>query len=196
MNDGSNQEETKAILQCLDKLRDIQAIVPAKQDGPSPQEEPENRLIDLLRGEWINAVTGYFANHRPNYPYALVDDEYKVQDLIYCLAATLLPDLQFENPQSKTVGAVTYTRVDFSSAKERLFIEAKFANDRHDAKKVDKEISEDIFKYGKNGTFEILIFFVYCHNYTFPNQRDFERRFTGLKNIDGNSFRTYCIVKP
>jgi hypothetical protein len=96
----------------------------------------------------------------------------------------------------KNVGAITSTRVDFSSVTTQVFIEVKLASNRHDAKQVEKEISEDIVKYGRQRAFTALIFFVYCYDYAFPNPREFERGLTGLKVIDGHSFQTYCIVKP
>ncbi len=154
------------------------------------------RFLSLLKGDWMLSVVGYFSNHRPQLSYSQLDDEYKVQDLVYCLALAHFPDLQFENPHPKNIGAVASTRVDFSSTRTQLFIEVKLATSRHDGKQVEKEISEDIVKYGKQRTFKSLVFFVYCHNYTFPNPRDFERGFTGSKDIDGHSFQTYCIVKP
>jgi hypothetical protein len=188
--------ETNAVLQCLDDLQEIQNTVTTQPAKHLAQGDPATRLIYLLKGDWILSVVGYFSNHRSTLPYTRLDDEYKVQDLVYCLAVSLIPDLQFENPQQKNVGAVTSTRVDFSSAKEQLFLEAKLASNRHDAKQVEKEISEDIVKYGRQGSFKTLVFFVYCHDYTLPNPREFERGLTGQKTIDGHQFQTYCIVKP
>ena len=187
--------ETGAVLRLLAEIREIQIITAAKEPYPSSGEATA-RLLTLLRGDWILCMVGYFLNHRPESPYAHLDDEYKVQDLIYCLASSLIPDLRYEDPQQKNVGAVTSTRVDFSSVKTRLFLEVKLASNGHEAKKVEKEISEDIVKYGRQRAFATLVFFVYCYEYTFPNPREFERGLTGDKVIDGHYFRTYCVVKP
>jgi hypothetical protein len=112
------------------------------------------------------------------------------------LVSSIVPDLQFENPQSKNLGAVTYTRVDFSSKQTKLYLEVKHATSRHRARQIEKEISEDIVKYGRQQDFSTLIFFVYCVDYTFPNPRQFEQGFTGKKSIDDHEFNTFCIVKP
>lgn len=191
--------ETESILRILGKVHEIQKIVPVPSNplrSIPVIEDHIAELLELLKSDWILSVIGYFANHRPYLPYVRLDDEYKVQDLIYCLAASRLPDLQFENPQQKNIGAVTYTRVDFSSGESKLFIEAKLASSKHDAKQIEKEISEDIIKYGRQRTFNTLVFFIYCYDYAFPNQREFERGFTGFKDIDGHQFHTFCIVKP
>jgi hypothetical protein len=155
-----------------------------------------SRLLALLNSDWIQNVIGYYCDHRPDFPYTRIDDEYKVQDLIYCLVSSVVPDLQFENPQPKSIGAITYTRVDFSSEKLQLFLETKFVSSKSDAKTAENGMSEDIFKYGRKGSFNTLIFYVYCDNYALPNPREFERGLTGKKTIDGNEFQTYCIVKP
>ena len=183
--------------ECYDKVfRLIQRLEARSIEIEKAEDEIVVKLIDLLRGDWFLSTIGYFANHRQGLPYSRLDDEYKVQDLVYCLASTLVGDLQFENPQSKNVGSVTYTRVDFSSKKKRLFIETKLASSKHDAKQTEREISEDIMKYGRQPDFSTLVFFVYCYDYTFPNSREFERGFTGKKTIDGHEFQTFCIVKP
>jgi hypothetical protein len=182
--------ETEAVRQFLVKVREIPGIALIAYEGSI------EKLLSLLRGDWLVSVVGYFMNHRPNSPYAQLDDEYKVQDLVYCLALSEIPDLQYEDPQQKNVGALASTRVDFSSAKTQAFIEVKIACNSHGMKKVEAEIHEDIVKYGRQRTFSTLIFFVYCYQYTPPNPREFERGLTGQKVIDGHQFQTHCIVKP
>ena len=199
--------ETNAVMRILAEVQEIQKTIPSNKViaplasvsiplKPIKKEDNVNRLLELLRSDWILSVIGYFVNHRPGLPYTRLDDEYKVQDLIYCLASTQFPDLQFENPQQKNVGAVTFTRVDFFSAKAQLFLEIKLANSRHEAKQIEKEISEDMVKYGRQKNFKTLIFFIYSQDYTLPNPRDFERGFTGQQSIHGYQFQTHCIVKP
>jgi hypothetical protein len=195
--------ETEVIQQMLSQIREIPgtvhvgrtAIIPAARHV-RPKDESIRRVVQLLQSDWLVSVIGYFLNHRPDSPYAKLDSEQKVQDLIYCIARSQVPDLHYEDPQKKTAGALTSTRVDFSSAMANLFIEVKLANSNHTAKKVEAEISEDIVKYGKHRTFSALVFFVYCYEYSFPNPREFERGFTGPCTIGDHHFNTYCIVKP
>lgn len=161
------------------------------------ETNPVEKVIKLLRSDWFHSVRGYFRNHRPSSPYSKIEDEYHVQDLIYCLVLSIIPDLQYEDPQYKNIGAITSTRIDFYSLQEKLFLEVKFANSSHTAKKVESEISEDLVKYGRHDRFSTLIFFVYCaDDYTFPSPREFERGFTSPQTISGHSFYSYCIVKP
>ena len=195
--------ETEAILRVLDEVREIQRIA---RVGARPRLLPTQplqkiegsveRLLELLSGDWLISVVGYFVNHRLASPYARLDTEYKVQDLVHCLALSQIPYLHYEDPQKKNVGALTSTRVDFSSVRTQLFIEVKLATSNHTAKRVEAEISEDIVKYGRQRTFSTLIFFVYCHEYSLPSPREFERGFTESHTIGGHQFRTYCIVKP
>lgn len=155
-----------------------------------------SQVIEILRSDWINKVIGYFVNHREDSEYNILDSEYKIQDLVYISLSSILPDIQFENPQSKNLGALTYTIIDFSSSKESLFIEIKHANDKHKAKKIEKEISEDIIKYGESDSISTLIFFIYCYNYQFTDPKGFEFRFTGTFKVKDRSINVFCIIKP
>ena len=185
----AEQLETAAIQRVLEGVRGIRGVVTGTGDNVLEQ------LLSLLKGDWFGAVSGYYSNHRPKSPYAALDDEYKVQDLIYSTVVSFIPDLQYEDPQQKNVGALTHTRVDFSSAKHGLFIEIKLASSIHTMKKVEAEINEDISKYGKQRIFSTLVFFVYCYHYSPPNPRRFELGLTGHHVIDGHPFQTFCIVK-
>ena len=189
-------QETEAVLRTLSKIRKIEGSLIEELAQPVTVEDPLESLIKALKSDWILSVQGYFINHRPSSPYAQLDDEYKVQDLIFCLASSLVPDLHFENPRQKTTGALTSTRVDFSSQSRKMLLEVKLATDTHRAKKIESEMSEDIVKYGKRKLFDTLIFFIFCHKYTFPNRSQFETGFTGVQEIDGHRFQIICIVKP
>jgi hypothetical protein len=195
----SRHLETEAVMQALAQIRQIQGMAhPAKsiEAQSTHQDGALEQLLSLLSGDWILSVQGYFLNHRPNSPYAQLDDEYKIQDLVYCLVSSIIPDLHYENPQEKTRGALASTRVDFSSESTGIFLEVKLATSKHQAKKVESEISEDIVKYGKHRPFDTLVFLVFCHNYAFPNAREFEAGFTGDQQIGGHRFQTFCVVKP
>jgi hypothetical protein len=194
--------ETAAVLKALAEIREVQGLVPPMESAKPIYRDGalENRTLDtlvaLLRSDWILSVQGYFLNHRPDSAYAQLDDESKVQDLVYCLASSVIPDLHYEDPQRKARGALTSTRVDFSSRSASMLVEVKLATGKHQAKKVEAEISEDIVKYGRHRSFDILIFFVFCHSYAFPNPREFELGFTGSQQIGGHRFQTLCIVRP
>ena len=174
-----------------------------KRDGLLPSKKIERvkegallKILGLVSGDSFQDIIGYFANHRPNSEFASIDNEYKVQDILYCLLKPIVPDLQYEDPQPKNPGALSHTRVDLISKGEKIFIEAKYADSKHGAKKIEAEISEDIVKYGKSGAFKYLIFFIYCSNYSFPNAVDFANGFTGLVRIKDFDVETYCIIKP
>jgi len=190
-----NHSETELILTVLLSFRDF-ASTPKPLAGDISEKHPIDAVLTLLRGHLFQSVVGYFVNHRPSSSYAHIDDEYKVQDLLYCLLITALDDLQYEDPAGKSKGALTSTRLDLVSKQQDLIIEAKYASSKHLAKDIESEISEDIVKYGKLSHFNTMIFFIYCSDYTFPNQKEFELGFTDRHEIAGHKFQTYCIIKP
>jgi hypothetical protein len=187
--------ETELILKTLDSFRDF-VKTPKPLAKELSDKHPIDAVLKLLRGHWFQSVVGYFVNHRPSSPYANIDDEYKVQDLLYCLLLTALDDLQYEDPAGKSKGALASTRSDLVSKQHGLIIEAKFASSKHSARNIEREISEDLVRYGKLPSFNTIIFFIYCGDYTFPNQKEFELSFTDRHEIAGHKFRTYCIIKP
>jgi hypothetical protein len=191
----SKHPETKLILDVLKLFHDVTST-PKPLASEISEKHPIDAVLKLLKGHWFQSVVGYFINHRSSSPYADIDDEYKVQDLIYCLLLTILSDLQYEDPSGKPKGSLTSSRMDLVSKKQGLIIEAKFASSKHSAKDIESEISEDIVKYGKLQNFGTIIFFIYCNKYTFPNQSEFELGFTDRHEISGHRFRTYCIIKP
>lgn len=190
-------EETVEIINKISALKeDLHDVWSQTKPIPNLDETLISRVLNTLRSDWINKVIGYFANHREDSEYNSLDSEYKVQDLVYVLLSSIISDIQFENPQSKNLGALTYTRIDFSSEKESLFIEIKHANEKHKAKKIEKEISEDIIKYGEGDSFNTLIIFIYCHDYQFTDPKGFENRFTGNFSVKESSINSFCVIKP
>jgi hypothetical protein len=187
--------ETEFVLKIIDAFRDV-ATTPKPLASDLSDKHPIDAVLKLLRGHWFQSVVGYFVNHRPSSSYANIEDEYKVQDILYCLLLTALDDLQYEDPAGKSKGALTSTRSDLVSKRQGLIIEAKLASSKHSAKNIESEISEDVVKYGKLPDFNTIIFFIYCCKYTFPNQKEFELGFTDRHEIAGHKFRTYCIIKP
>ena len=93
----ANHSETELVLKVLDSLRDV-ASTPKPLTSDISEKHPIDAVLKLLRGHWFQSVIGYFVNHRPSSSYAHVDDEYKVQDLLYWLLLTAVDDLQYEDP--------------------------------------------------------------------------------------------------
>jgi len=192
-------EETKSIIEKLDDFKSLGLIKSKEKTDLNSlnilNTKDTKEVISLLKSDWIYNVIGYFKNHRSLLPYSEINDEYKVQDLIFMQLSSVITDLHYENPQNKTVGSLTSTRLDFSSELLNLNIETKHANSKHVAKKIESEISEDIVKYGKLQKHKFIIFFIYSYNYHFPNAKEFEKGNTGKHSINGFEFETFCIIK-
>ena len=192
-------EETKTIIKKLDDFKSL-GILGIKKDSKEEDLEIHKSIdikdvIAVLNSDWIYNVIGYFKNHRSSLPYYEIDNEFKVQDLIYMQLSNIISDLHYENPQNKTIGGITSTRLDFSSELLNLNIEIKHAHSKHKAKQVESEISEDLVKYGKLKKHKFIIFFIYSYNYHFPNAKEFEKGMTGKHSINRFDFETLCIIK-
>lgn len=180
----------------LKGLGGLAHVLKSNEGGKTPRCLPAScaDVVDLLRSEIIHDLCGYFQNHRPQSPYSTVDNEYKVQDLVYCLLRPIIPDLQYENPFAKPTGSLTYVQIDFFSKSLDMLIEIKYVDSKEKAKRVEKEMSEDITKYSRSYHFKVLLFFVYCSGYSYPNKLEFENGFTNEYTLGTKAFQTSCIV--
>ena len=185
--------ETKHLINVLNSFHPIKGSESKKQSNEI-QRYDISEVLSVLRSNCLNDVKGYFENHRKKSIYTKLDDEYKVQDLLFCNLKSYIPDLHYENPQPKPTGGLTSTRIDFTSKSLELLLEVKFVNSASKAKNIEAEMSEDIVKYGKSCDFSSLIFFIHCNGYSLPNKIGFEKGFTGTHKIHDNNFDTICIV--
>jgi hypothetical protein len=187
--------EVAEIIRKFGIIRDIGLSPSASASNRKPlKQEGIDAVISVLESGLLNNLNGYFQNHRSTSPYAILDNEYKVQDLLFCLLHPLIPDLHYEDPKSKTTGSLSHVRIDFTSKSLNFYLEVKHIDSKEKARTAEAEISEDITKYGKTSNFGLLIFFVYSYGYNLPNKRQFEEGFSGPHKIMGHSFKTICIV--
>ncbi len=75
----------------------------------------------------------------------VVEDESDIQSVLYPILRSYFQDLIYEEPMIK-VGH-TSSKVDFKIPSLNLMIEAKFARDSKDFKKIEDEIKIDIINY-------------------------------------------------
>lgn len=188
--------ELVPILQILDGIRNLGLLSEKKWASVQKIKHAKDIevVLNVLKQGFVRDLAGYFQNHRSSSQYASIDNEYKVQDLIYCMLRPIVKDLQFENPQSKAKGALSSVRVDFSSKNMATLLEIKYVDSVSKARTVETEISEDIVKYGRSRKFNVLIFFIYCNGYAYPSKSEFEIGLTSEQNINKNKFHTFCII--
>jgi len=188
--------EIKPILKKLEEVYSLSSALGLKIGINDPiLAEPDIKLVtSVLRSNHINDIVGYFQNHRPTSSYSKINDEYKVQDLIYMVLSPIISDLHYEDPLSKPRGGIAFSRIDFSSAKLELLIEVKYVDSGAKARAIEAEMAEDITKYGRSRKFSWLIFYIYSSNYSFAKKAQFEHGFTAKHSIDGNQFNTICII--
>jgi hypothetical protein len=88
-----------------------------------------------------------------------VTQEREVQDILWLILRSYFPDVIDEDALPK-LGHSTY-KADFGIGSLRLIIEAKFAANRNDFKKIEKEIQEDCILYLRDLRYDSLIVFIY-----------------------------------
>ena len=88
-----------------------------------------------------------------------ITQEREVQDILWLILRSYFSDVVDEDALPK-LGHSTY-KADFGIGSLKLIIEAKFATNKEDFKKIEKEVQEDCIPYLRDLRYESLIIFIY-----------------------------------
>ncbi len=123
-----------------------------------------------------------------------LDSEASVQDAIYLMMRSWVPDLIPETPTDKVGNR--YTVRDFFSRKLRLVIEAKFVRDKNHGRNIAKELHDDIEVYRHNPNCDTILFFIYDPDSHIPDSRELKRTIEQSRVYDGRPLTCFLVVKP
>ena len=154
-------------------LRAFRAGQPAVQQPQLPTPD----LLEILR-RLPNSI-GYLKSRRTR-PFASIESEDDLQDLLWLTLKPHFPDLEYESPTRKS--AASYAICDFALPSLSMLLEAKFIAATKDVKRVADEISEDIWKYSTTTDYGTFVFFVYDPDILIPDREKF---IEGLSSPDG-----------
>jgi hypothetical protein len=91
-----------------------------------------------------------------------IEDEYDLQDLMWTILQPLFPKIKDEDPTPKHGGKSS--RTDFYIPELKTILELKHIRKDSDAKKLQKQLSDDLMQYSKRQEAEYLIFYVLIEN--------------------------------
>jgi len=131
-------------------------------------------------------------DHRAPFP---VDDEYDMQDLLHALLIPIVPDCVREDPASKVAGKSS--KLDFTSKRYRLGIEAKFVRDAKHAPKVREELLIDEATYHTHPFVDTVIAFVFDPRKAMPPAGDhaFEADLTHVVRVGDRGVRYIVRIR-
>ena len=102
----------------------------------------------------------------------LIEDEYDVQDLLYCLLQIFFADIRAEE-WAPSYGGLS-PRIDFLLKNETIAIEVKITRDGGGNKQIKQELSEDKEHYRSHPDCNNLVCYVYDLGYEIENPAGFE----------------------
>ena len=110
-----------------------------------------------------------------------ITQEREVQDILWLILRSYFPDVVDEDTLPK-LGHSTY-KADFGIGSLKLIIEAKFATNREDFKKIEKEVQEDCIPYLRDLRYESLIVFIYDDSASVQEHDTTRRALMEIKGI-------------
>ena len=161
---------------------------------PTPPVEdtaPLSRLFQTL--DSFSTLVGYLQGRR-NEPLLVLEDEAKVQDLLYLSLKPMLPELVYEEPTRK--GAAGYNIGDFSLTSMKLILEVKYVKVASDVKAKANEIAQDIWQYSTQTDCQMIIFFVYDPHMLIPDRPNFIANSSGPFESQGRQVTLHTMIKP
>lgn len=110
-----------------------------------------------------------------------IEDEYDVQDILFCLLKGVYKDLRREDPLPKQAGISS--RIDLDIPSEGIMIEVKMIKSTDkDTNKYIKQLKEDITNYSSVDWLKYLVLFIYDPGNKTKDDNDFYELNQVLKN--------------
>ena len=135
-----------------------------------------------------------YLNTRRSEARMALDSEAAVQDLLFFMLRSCVPDLVPESPTDRV--ASRYTIKDFRSVSLRTIVEAKFVRDKDHGKSISREIHDDIETYRTDPMCETLIFFIYDPDVNIPDRGALKRHVEVERTYAGRSLSCHVLVHP
>jgi hypothetical protein len=152
----------------------------------------------LLALSEFDACVRYLNTRRSEGAIINIEDEAGVQDVLYLLLRPWITDLAYESPGEKS--ANRFVIKDFSSARHRFVVDAKYIRNKDHGRSISKELHDDIEMYRLHPRCDYLVFFVYDPDGFIPDQRalkdaiEVERHYGTVDGMKKLTCR--LIVKP
>jgi hypothetical protein len=121
----------------------------------------------------------------------LINDESDVQDLLKALMTPVFEDIRDNEPTPSYAGQ--YSLIDFTIKEKKVAIETKFASDTHLDDKIGNELLEDIPRYKKNQSYNLLICFIYDPEFKLKKASSLK---SDLESESSSEFDIKVIIEP
>ncbi len=148
-------------------------------------ESHEFPLLEIFNR--FHAFTRRLLERHAQRPSIQMNDEYDVQDLLYCLLAIEFNSIQKEEYGPQYAGK--RPRIDFFLRSEGVAIEVKFVKDKSSIAKIREGIILDREYYSKKETLKDLWFFIYDPRSIITD------RITFIEDLEGNRPNYFRLIK-
>ena len=148
----------------------------------------------LVAFDYFHDIAGELAERGHGRSPLLIANEYDVQDVLYAMLKTSLPDLTREEWTPRRANSAS--RIDLISRAAGLVIETKFVRSANHAHRLSREIRDDIEPYAEHTDCRRECFFVYDPQHHLPNARQFQQELSGPRSLRNKEYEVTVIVRP
>jgi hypothetical protein len=175
-----------AISDFLDNLIHTLAVY----ESATPISEATEIIERICLG--FGHVVGQLQHRHDNRPpFAIIADEYDVQDLVHALLRIFFDDVRAEEYTPSYAGGSA--RIDFLLKKEQILIETKKTRAKLRAKELGEELIIDIARYASHPDCKTLYCLVYDPGYHVTNPAGVEN---DLSRTEPFPVRVFITPKP
>ena len=125
-----------------------------------PEIPPSDRAAFVIAAiDSFPVIRRFLASRKHGRPAIAIDNEYDVQDLLFCLLRSVFHDARLEDWTPKHAGSAK--RIDIVLPSQKVIVETKFVRDAAHARAVADELKIDIESYHAHPSCGTLIAFVH-----------------------------------
>lgn len=160
-------------------------------------EEKKGEKIDMIFTilDRFTSATKPLAERRKGKSPILIDDEYDLQDILQLILKPFFPTIRIEEVVSGQESE-RFLKIDILIKPLKIGIECKYIRDKTHAKKIVKEINDDIQTYHKNQDCEILIFFIYDKTFQIDNPYLLEEEYSNNQSFGDKKMQVILKIRP
>lgn len=156
----------------------------------------DNKLDLLFKTiEKFTSASKSLTNRRKGKPNIQIEDEYDIQDILQAILKPHFPTIKIEEVVPGN-DAEKFLKIDFVLSNIKVAIECKCIRDKNHAKKLTKEINDDIQTYHKHSHCSHLVFFIYDKDLLITSPDTLEENYSKKQIFDTKEMTIDLRIRP
>ena len=181
----------------LKSLNALISIVKKTNIPESVQKIDKTDELDVLFKviDKFTSAAKPLVNRRKGKERIELTDEYDIQDVLHAILKPFFPTLRSEEvvPGKSTK---QFLKIDFLFQSIKAAVECKYIRDEAHARKITKELNDDIQTYGNHNDCKNLVFFIYDKEMHIPDPDALEETYTKKQTFADKELNIFLKIRP